>query len=133
MNGNAEMMVCRPKVVLASTCYRFRGIAIDANNKGALVGAGKVAVGTIQGAVFRNASNESAYAADAEITLEPCHGEQLMEASEAWDPGDYLKWGANGKLACEADVTARTANTVAVARETASADGDIRLVFFLHG
>lgn len=128
-----ELMAQKASVTLASTCYRFRGVTVDANNKGVLVGAGGVAVGTIQGAVFRNASNESAYAAGANLDLENCSGEQMMEAGGAFTCADFLKWGTGGKLVVEASATTRTVNTVAIARQTSSGDGAIVKVFFTKG
>ena len=128
-----EGMVEKPKVVLASTCYRYRGITVDSANKGALVGAGGVAVGCLQEAIARDGSGNATYDAGKTVTLEPTNGEMYMEAGGAFTCGDFLKWTTGGKLIVETSATTRTANTVAIARQTAAGDASIVLVFMLNG
>lgn len=104
---------------LSSTHYRI--VTVNSDAKAMLADAGEPPLGYIVEGVAENETQ----------TTYSLAGEAPITAGGAFSIGNYLKGTTDGKLIVEASPTTRTANTLAVALQAASTDGDVVRVAFL--
>ena len=120
-----QSYVTRPTYVAHEALYRFRLVTANADGEAALATAVLIPVGALL-----EPAPSNTYASGSNVVATPLlPGSQMrLMASAAINAGEFVKHTAAGKIAPEADVDAATVNTVGIALETCTTDGDVILV-----